>query len=232
MLRHWWGRWKAVAAELGRANALLYVAGRGLAALSPKLGLYKYYLAAQAVPTEPRLPTHLGRHIAIRSISEGDSALQSFPVPSAVIEARFRQGAICLGAFKGDELMGYAWLLTGPYEEDEVRTRFVPLPAGRAAWDFDVYVEPRYRLSLVFLRLWDSVHDYMRAHGVAWSMSRISAFNIMSLMAHKRLGAQIVGSAIYIILGPCQVMWSTVQPFFHISLRATSVPTVHVCAPN
>jgi len=74
-----------------------------------------------------------------------------------------RQGAICLGAFKNDELLGYAWILLGTYEEDEVRCFFVPMPEGESAWDFDIYLDPKYRIGFAFPRLWDEVNTYLRS---------------------------------------------------------------------
>jgi hypothetical protein len=225
-------RLRAIVAELGVTDALLYGIRRALARSGGRLALFKYYLVAQPVAAAPRLPARLAGTITVRPIFAGEAVLLQFPVPQPVIHDRFRQGAQCFGAFRGEELVAYAWLQEGPFEEDEVRSRFIPLPAGRSAWDFDVYVDPRHRLGLAFARLWDDVGGRLRAKGIVWTMSRISAFNTASLAAHRRLGARVVASATYLVLGRWQLTCSTTRPYFHVSAGPRVVPTLRVRAPQ
>jgi hypothetical protein len=149
-----------------------------------------------------------------------------------VIQWRYRQGAICLGAFEGTHFLGYVWLLLGAYEEDEVRCRFIPMPEGKAAWDFDVYVVPRYRFGMGFLRLWDEANRYLKERGIQWTMSRISAFNAVSLASHRRLGARVVGHAVFVVLGPCQLAVTTVFPFVRLSIGTRNEPRIRVYPPE
>lgn len=232
MRQSFYNRCKRTVAELGAADALWYSLHRLFASLSPRCSLYKYYFVAQPVPPGPLLPAHRGRAVNVRPVEPGDEVLRHFPPPPAVIRARYGQGALCLAAFREQKLLGYAWVIHGPYEEDEVRSRFVPLPAGGSAWDFDVYLDPSERLTPAFARLWDEINAHFRRRGVTWTMSRISAFNPASIAAHRRLGGHIVGRALYVVFGRWQLTLATVRPYIHLSSGAGQVPVFHIRPPR
>jgi len=196
------------------------LAGHGL--------LYRYELVAQAVAERPRLGARRGASIETRRLGPGDPALAELPLDDAVLAARFAQGAVCLGAFKGGRTIGCLWFVPGAYEEDEVRCRFVP--EGAAAWDFDLYLAPEVRGGLGFARLWDAADAAYREAGIGWSMSRISRFNAASLAAHKRAGARRLGRATYVVLGPLQIMVATLPPYLHLGVR--SRPVLRLVAPE
>lgn len=225
-------KYKATTAELGHLNAFLYSANRAYTKTTGRHILWRYVLVAQPVPSKDRLSVSRGRTIEVRPLNPGDPTLTLLPITVQTIEHRLRQGAICLGAFKNDEIIGCIWLQFGAFDEDEVRCRFVPLPADETAWDFDVYVAPLHRGSLAFLRLWDSANAYLRARGIRWSMSRISAFNKISLTSHARMNACRLGTATYLRLGGCQIMISSLKPFLHLSMRPASKPSVDLHAPT
>ena len=63
------------------------------------------------------------------------------------------------------QFAGFLWLQIPRYVEDEVRCVYEMEPAGAAAWDYDVYVEPDFRFGKAFVRLWDAAH---RASARAW----------------------------------------------------------------
>jgi hypothetical protein len=161
-------------------------------------------------------------------MERGDPALAGLPLTPAVLDYRFGQGAVCFGAFKGGAIIGCLWLCLGPYLEDEVRCRFVPRDAS---WDFDVYLHPEHRVGFGFARLWDEANAYLRARGLAWSISRISVLNTKSLAAHDKLGIRTLGTATFAKLGALQVMLATLAPFIHLSLSPASAPTLVLRAP-
>ncbi len=211
--------------QWGWFNTSLFVLSRVLSVVSRGyLCLYKYHLVAQPVVTTPLMPPGRGKKIQIRLIQEHDEIVKEFPRPAKAIHARFKQGAKCLVAVKEGQFIGFLWLLMGSYEEDEVRARYVPLPEGQAAWDFDVYVAPDFRLGLTFLRLWDQANRILCDHGILWSCSRISAFNTGSLGAHARLGTLSLGSAIFFRAGQWQITLASVSPYFHLSRHSGSSP--------
>lgn len=211
--------------QWGWFNLGLYLLNRFLVMISKgDLKLDRYYLVAQPVAKASLLPPGRGKKIEVRLIHEQDEIAELSPRPAAVIQARFEQGAKCLAAFKEERFIGFLWLLFGGYQEDEVRARYIPLPAGRAAWDFDVYVAPDFRLGLTFPRLWDEANCMLNKKGVRWTCSRISAFNVGSLESHARLGTVSLGSAIFFCAGGWQITVASIAPFFHLSTHSGSFP--------
>ena len=217
--------------ELGLVNALLYVLDRLLRRAS--LGvvrLHRYYFMAQPVAPRPWLPARRGASLEVRRLAAGDPALARFPRPGAAFPYRFAQGAVCLAAFKDETPVGFLWFTTQPYREDEVRCRYVTLPPGRSAWDFDVYIAPEHRAGPAFLRLWDEANRILRSEGITWSFSRVSAFNALSVASHSRMNAICTGSATFLALGRWQICVSSVQPFFFLSRNAASMPEFRLAA--
>ena len=218
--------------SLGWNNGLWYLLGQTLQRMHPRWHIYKYCLVAQPVAAQARLAGRQGASIDVRMLAENDPAILAMGRPAHVIAQRFQQGCVCLGAFKADELVGYLWLQLGPYMEDEVRCRFIPQPAAQAAWDFDIFVHPKQRIGFAFAKLWDAADVLLRARGIRWTLSRISAFNTASLAAHKKLGLKSVGESVYVVLGNVQITVSNLSPFVHVSLTPARFPTLRVNAPE
>ncbi len=211
--------------QRGWFNASLFVLNRLLVMVSKgSLRLDRYYLIAQPVAKTSLLPPRRGKKIEIRLIEQHDEIIRQFPRPATAIMARFEQGAKCLAAFKEEQFIGFLWLLLGSYQEDEVRARYTPLPPGQAAWDFDVYVAPDFRLGFTFPRLWDQANRILSENDILWSCSRISAFNVGSLSAHARLGTVSLGSAIFFCAGRWQITFASLAPYFHLSSNLDSFP--------
>ncbi len=219
------------AAAIGLWNAMLFSASRLSSILGGRrLRIVKYYFTAQPVsaPHDERW-TRSGTFDFLWADATC-SLLQQADRPAPVLASRFAQGARCLVAAKQNDLAGFVWFVTGPYEEDEVRARFVPGPEGEAAWDFDVTIMPAYRMGRLFSYLWARTNAELAKCGVRHTMSRISAFNPGSLASHRRLGAGIVGSALFVCVGRLQVMRSSLRPRWHISWRLDQRPTLVVAA--
>ena len=210
---------------IGWMNTGFLVLHRLLSKISyGNIRIFKYQLVAQPVNNKSFLPLARGKKIVVRQIDEEDSIIHHFPRPISVIRERFKNGAICLVAFKDEEFLGFIWLMLGPYQEDEVRARYIPLPARQAAWDFDVYVNPHYRLGFTFLRLWDEANRLLSKNGFTWSCSRISSFNLKSSKSHASLGAVIFGQVVFIELVDWQVTLASIKPYIHFSLKSGSFP--------
>ena len=60
----------------------------------------------------------------MREIPRGSPEIAQMPARPDIKESRFRQNAICLGAFQEDRFIGYIWFCFHAYEEDEVRCTF------------------------------------------------------------------------------------------------------------
>ncbi|MCC7487771.1 MAG: hypothetical protein IT529_22605 [Burkholderiales bacterium] len=215
----------AAARPMGWKDGCLFAASALLRRLSSgRWALYKYYFVAQPVSDRPLLPARRGTTLEVREIPGDDPLVRAFPRPRRVIEERFRQGAVCLAALERDAFVGFIWFVTGPYREDEVRCRYVPLPEGSRAWDFDIYLVESHRNGIAFLKLWDAANRYLAARGVVSSLSRISAFNTASLLSHYRMGARRVGAALFLVIGSWQLARSSVAPRWHFSRRPESFP--------
>lgn len=229
--RPWLRRLRGVFADFGFRAGLLYLVSRGLGALSPRLGLHVYEFMAQPVPATSLLPPRLGSRLSFREIAPGDPALGRMPLRPGVLEARFAQGAICLGAYQSDDLLAYLWLCFQAYDEDEVRcTYLLPDPAA-AVFDFDVYVLPERRMGIGFMAAWEGANRYLRERGVRYSFSRVSRFNEISRRSHARLGSRPVGRAVFLQLWGAEFMAATVPPYLGVTFRPSGRPRLRLPWP-
>lgn len=219
--------------RLGFLNGLLYLVARSIESISQgRWRLIKYYFFAQPIPEKPILKSGRSDAVRVEIITAADSIVSQFPRPPAVIGQRFARGALCFVARRYDRFIGYLWLKHQGYEEDEVRCLFLPMPEDQAVWDFDVLVEPEFRLSRAFVRLWDRANQYLRERDVRWSVCRISAFNTDSLRAHARFGLKRLGSALFLCFGKVQLSFFTSNPYVHLSLDGVSRPIYHLRVPQ
>jgi GNAT superfamily N-acetyltransferase len=225
------GKFRALTVELGWTDAILYAFRTLLARSTRSVRIIRYDILAQPVPEGPLLPPGRGRSIEVRRIHEGDPCFARLPLTGPVIRYRYGQNAICLVACRDGDVLGCLWLCLDGYDEDEVRCRFVPCPEDATAWDFDVYVHPDHRASLVFARLWDEANAFLRERGIRWSASRISPFNPRSMSSHLRLGAIRRARLTALCVGRWQLIVSSLRPRVHLSFRRGAVPEFRVEAP-
>ena len=225
-------KFRDMSAAIGPWNATLFSVSRlSRIVAGNRIRIVKYYFTAQPVVA----PDGGARGSGTFDFTWADASselLKQADRPASVLASRFDQGALCLVAARQNELAGFVWFVTGPYEEDEVRARFVPGPGGEAAWDFDVTIMPRYRMGRLFSHLWARTNAELARRGVRHTMSRISAFNPESLQAHARLGLRRLGSATFVCAGRVQLAVLTMPPFVHLSLSPASRPTVRLRAPD
>lgn len=204
--------------QYGFATGLLYGIDRVLQRLSSRVHLYAYQIMVQPITDKPFLPERLARRLEFREIRRGDPEIAPMPARPDVKEARFAQNAVCLGAFRDGRLIGYLWFCYGRYEEDEARCTYVVTPKGEAIFDYDFYVLPEHRMGYAFAGIWHGANDYLRRRGIRYTFSRYTRFNLASRRAHERLGGRPVGSAVFLHVGPIQLMAATLWPFVHLSL--------------
>lgn len=217
-----WTRY--LAKTLGLGTAAWYAVARSLEAVTfGRLRLIGYRFVAQPVPEQGQVAPGRGSSIELRILQSDDPLVSQLPRPPAVVAQRFRDGARCLAAVKSDRIVGFLWYKEREYIEDEVRCCYRFDPAV-AVWDFDVYVDPEYRLGRLFARLWDFANCELRARRYRWTISRISAFNPESLAAHSRLGARRLGSAVFIVAGSLQVSFASFRPHLHLGWRDEMYP--------
>lgn len=211
--------------EFGLGAGLVYAVGRVLRSLSPRLDLLYYEFMAQPIPEIASVPERIARDIELRSIERGAPEVARMPAREDIKQSRFEQGAVCYGAYRRDEWLGFVWLAFGRYEEDEVRCTFLPMPSGQAVFDFDFYIFPEHRMGRAFVATWARVNELLRERGIRWTYSRITRFNVASRNAHARLGARRVGRALFLKAWSFEAMLSSVPPHVNVSLRRR-VPVV------
>lgn len=223
-------RLRKLVQNLGYFNSILYLINRLATKVKIKHCFIKYYFVAQPLGMQAFLPKGRGKNLEVIELPSGFQP-HPCPRPEAVIADRYRQGAVCLAAYKDYEFAGCFWYLKQQYQEDEVRCLY-KLASGNVVWDFDVYVEPKFRLSPVFLKLWDEASVKLTTEGVGWSFSRISAFNALSLSSQKRMGALVIGWAVFMRLGLMQLTVASLFPYIHISLSENKFPIFTLQLPD
>ena len=224
------GKLRRASRELGFWNAVAYGLDQALARRPGLGGVVRYYFYAQPVPGQPDRPLRMGKQ-EIRELKAGDPAFADLPLDGGVLEYRFSQGSVCLAVMEEARAVACIWFCFDQYKEDMVRATYRLDPVATTAWDFDVYVAPTHRNGRTFARLWQMGNDYLRNRGVTWSLSRISAYNVPSIMSHERLGARRLGQATFLKLGPFQLMIATLRPYFHVSWKRGG-PGLLVSAPK
>ena len=213
--------------QLGVANGLLYLAHRALHTVSGgKARIVRYFLVAQPVPQRTFGNVRASASSTTNLIAPEDPITASFPRPAEVIAKRFENGNQCIVASAGERFAGFIWIARNHYLEDEVRCLYHLNSPQNTAWDYDVYVEPEFRIGRTFARLWNAANNHLSRDGVAWTISRISAFNPGSLQSHRRLGIQTLCTATFLCIGSFQLMIAGTSPYIHFSFARKSRPTL------
>lgn len=168
----------------------------------------------------------------VETIRSDDPRVALIPRPLRVLQARYAAGAECRMALVKGRFAGMHWVVRGQYVEDEVRCTYLLDRPDLGVWDFDVYVEPAFRGSRVFLRLWQAAEHSLAAQGMQWSFSRIDVLNAGSLASHARLGAQVVGHAAFVTLGAWQLSWASVAPRWQLARGGAPGPGFRIKSPR
>lgn len=217
--------------EFGRLNTFLYFLHRICSKTNLlHAGLIKYYIYFQ--PTYNGIPISRPQNIDISIITKESPLIHNFPRPSHVIERRYTADNICFGAYNEKEFVGFLWLAEDFYEEDEVRCNYHLRPIGKLCWDYDVYIDPKYRSGFAFAKLWSTAGQYMKEHRKLGTMSRVSVYNSKSIRSHERLGAVRLGTQTFFVMGILQIMASSMPPYLHISVTRSSRVQVTLHLPD
>ena len=219
--------------EIGVSATLINAVDRVLRAISGgRARLVAYAVVAQPIGHLTSAPLRPSANSRIVEVGPSDPLVQSMPRPKHVLDRRFESRSECLAATVRGEFAGMLWIARERYDEDEVRCLYVLREPTRSVWDYDVYVEPAYRAGRTMAKLWQAANLRLGAQGVQWSFSRIALANAASLAAHKRLGAQRVGFALFGVIGPLQIAVMSQMPFIHAGLSAGQRPSLVLGVPR
>ena len=220
--------------QLGVLRAVLYGASKLLTKVSRGRSALIVYdivaqpLAAFAAPADGRPSPFV-----LTPCQPRDGIIAQFPtdrVPG-IFELRFKQGHRCHVLTKADAFVGFIWLASGHYAEDTLRADY-QFDAARAVWDFDLHIEPQYRLSRAYATLWQQLAQGLQNDGINWSLSRISAFNPRSLKSQYRAGARRLGGVTVCRIGNLELMMCSYRPRFNITWNARQCPVLKVPVPD
>lgn len=225
-------RLRSACDDYGTIDAALLVLQRLVRRVSPPAVIERLHIVAQPVPRTRDGNGRRGQSIQVRPLGPGDPTLATFTRIPAELTDRFAQGAVCLGAFRGTDLLGWLWFTVGAFRDHTHPVAVELTPAAATAWDFDVYVRPEARFTAAFARLWEAAFDALRERGVSQTLSAISAYNPASLRAHRRLGTAPFGSLLVLRLGRLQAVLSRqFEPHWQASLQPDFLATFRVPAP-
>jgi len=176
---------------------------------------YKFF--SQPIHSKPRvLKSKLDRYEFIW-LHKPEKILNELGRPKDVIEHRFKQGSICLVAKQQDSFQGCLWFVRSRYIEDEVRATYHF--SENSVWDYDVYITPKKRFTILFAALWDTADAWMKENNIARKLSRISVYNSQSIRSHKAAGARQIGWMIAIVIKHWQITISDKSPRLHFSSK-------------
>lgn len=190
-----------------------------------------YLLVAQPVDNPNLANVKADAGTVVQRVGPGHPLLAAFPQPAAVIAQRFADGGECYVATVKGNFAGHIWIARGRYVEDEVRCTYEIADPATGVWDYDVYVEPRFRLGRTLGRLWKAVDQTLTAEGVKWSLSRINRFNGASVKSHQRLGAVAVARVTFGVVGGMQLGVGKDRRFMHVSLKRSNVSYIKMTEP-
>lgn len=205
--------------EMGLSGWLIYATDRALGRLfRGRAGLHVLRFYVQPVQTQALTAKRSGDSFTVGTIGRDLVPEAAFDRPPGVIAERFDDGGICIAALKQDELAGFMWLQRGVLRERIVRCRLHALPLEHVEWDYDFYIQPRYRLGRLFARLWDAAAADLRERGVSATLSWVHLHNRASANAHARLGSKPIGWAMFLVAFEHQLMITSMRPKVDYSL--------------
>jgi hypothetical protein len=217
----------------GLLDGILYLINRVSARfLRGFLRISRYQFLAMPTNASIPSPRRLGKDVETRYLGWTEIAGLGLSRPASVIHSRIEQGALCLGAFKNEQFLGFIWLQSTSYLEDEVRCRYILPTSGDCAWDYDLYIDPAFRKSAAFMILWKDALNSLGEAGKKWSLSRVSVFATESLRAHLRMGAIRAGNAFFLSVFRLQVMIASSSPYIHFSWRSDQAPNLILRLPE
>lgn len=204
--------------EMGALGWLGYKFDRIVSRLSRgRIRLWLLCLYVQPVPSRSLLAPGQRSGLRVGVVPAGEIMARQFKRPEAAIDARYRQGSICIAGRTESELAGFLWLHFGPLPERLFACDFEALPQHCTCWDYDLEIKPKYRLGRTFARLWDKTFQVLRERGITNTVSWIHYANRDSRRAHERMGATQAGWLVLLDVFGLKTALASSRPFLRIA---------------
>lgn len=187
--------------------------------LANKSGIGSFHRYVFVELQQAQLPA-LPRGYRVEQLGMNDTRLTAVLPCPPVLAWRFDQGCVCVGAFRGADLVGLAWIAHRVFAEDEVRATYI-LRDG-CGWDLGMEVLPQFRGSRAVLAVLAALGTVMAGQGLCRTISRIADSNGGSLSAHKKLGCRILGSAVFVNVFGVQFCFSRLRAAPHVGWTANT----------
>lgn len=212
---------KSTYRELGPLSGSVYLTDQAMQRLWPNSGIFFYDWVVQPVTPNRLLAESRAAKYRHQIIKGNDPLVEQMPIRPEIVSKRIDEEAECIAVFKGENLVAFIWLTYGSYIEDEVRIDFHLQPEEQSAFDFNLYIFPKYRLGYAFAAIWDIANDYLYRRGIRYSYSRITHLKRNSFSSHGKLGARKIGASLTLKLGKLELSMIR-RPFkVFFSLRDT-----------
>lgn len=166
------------------------VASYAFARLAVRTGWVRWYRFALVYLPRGRLPAMPAGYSA-RELTHEEALAFECGATEEFRHNRLRDGMTCLAVTnRAGTCVAAAWIGTGDCAEDDVALTVRVPPC--VAWDTGMWVHPDHRLGRGFAALAAALGEWMERRGIDGSYSRIADYNLASLTAHRRLGAQTI----------------------------------------
>jgi len=170
------------------------------AASAGAIAVRAYAIVLQPVAARALLAPSSRPGIEVRSAAES-GVLELIPNrPRAELKRRMQNGDVGFIAVDKTAYAGHLWISRKDFDETEAHCRFELPRSTNIAWDYDLHIDPRYRMGRAFTRLWDAAFAYLRSIGATATLSRIALANSQSLSSHRALHAREIGRTFFIRL--------------------------------
>ncbi len=115
----------------------------------------------------------------------------------AALMPRFEKKCLCRGLFNNERMVGYAWakIDTNVCED---RDSWKMIAGNDSAYIFDTYIAPEFRGKKLYPALIGALCELLITENVNRFYLTVDAYNVRSLKAHKKLGAQKIETVTYL----------------------------------
>lgn len=209
--------------ELGVITGVWYMLDKLLRATINGAFIRRYYIVVQPIKVDTvnfggKKPHNFLVELLTKECRD---VIDQMPRENSLLRERLSNGSFCFYSMKGNKLGGMLWFRKHAYCEDEVSCVYKLSPFDTVVWDFDVFIDRKYRMGILFYKLWNEAMSRLLADGIEYTVSRISAFNISSLRSHQRLGANIMSVVTFVIIRRHQITFFGKWPYI-LCTRITS----------